>query len=336
MTAEELKKKQQEGLSLGYQESEAVKQAQSLLQQQLAQKPGAYQSPWQTQLNDTLDKILSRQEFKFDLNGEALWDTYKDQYVTQGRLAMMDTMGQAAGLTGGYGNSYAQQAGQQAYQGYLQGLNDKIPELYQLALSRYAMEGDAMNDRLALLQQQENQAYGRYQDELNSWLTERDFLQGRYDAERDYDYGRYADDRDYAYNQFINDRNFKFQQEQAALEQQRWQAEFDAAQRQYEEQMAMQSAAAAKKSGGGSSGSGSSSNSKSTVSSDWGKGISDSTSKSSGGVTGSSWALTKNNLRQNLASGNYAQADKYLDQIIDQVNESQYKEIVDLYEKYGR
>jgi hypothetical protein len=32
-------------------------------------------------------------------------------------MAMMDTMGKAAGLTGGYGSPYAQQVGQQAYQG---------------------------------------------------------------------------------------------------------------------------------------------------------------------------------------------------------------------------
>ena len=36
--------------------------------------------------------------------------------MKNGRLAMMDSMGRAAALTGGYGSSYAQSAGQQAYQ----------------------------------------------------------------------------------------------------------------------------------------------------------------------------------------------------------------------------
>lgn len=53
-------------------------------------------------------------------------------------------------------------------------------------------------------------------------------------------------------------------------------------------------------------------------------------------MTGSAWALTKNNLKQNLAAGNYDRAEQYVNQIIDQVNESQYKEIVDLFDKYGR
>lgn len=257
MTLEEQKKKQQEGLSLGYQESEAVKQAQAMLQQQLSQKPDAYQSTWQTQLNDTLNEILTRQDFKYDLNGDALWETYKDQYTTQGKLAMMDTMGQAQAMTGGYGNSYAQQAGQQAYQGYLQGLTDKIPELYQLALSRYQLEGDALNDRLALLQQQEDQAYARYQDDLSAWLSERDYLQSRYDTERDYDYGRYADDRDYAYTQYVNDRSYQLQVDQAEEAKRQWQAEYDLALRQYEDQL---TAAAAKSSGSSGSGSGSGKN----------------------------------------------------------------------------
>ena len=85
---------------------------------------GQYQSPWQTQLNDTISKILNREKFSYDLNGDALYQQYKDQYVNQGQQAMMDTMGQAQAMTGGYGNSYAQTVGQQTYQGYLQQLND--------------------------------------------------------------------------------------------------------------------------------------------------------------------------------------------------------------------
>ena len=84
-----------------YTPSDTVKQAEALLQEQLAQKPGAYTSAWQTQLNDTLQKILNREKFSYDLNGDALYQRYKDQYTTQGKLAMMDTMGQAAAMTGG-------------------------------------------------------------------------------------------------------------------------------------------------------------------------------------------------------------------------------------------
>lgn len=231
-----------------YEESESVKEALNKLNQQIANKPGEYQSQWQSSLNAALDKILNREEFKYDLNGDALYQQYKNKAIANGKMAMMDTMGQAQSMTGGYGNSYAQSVGQQAYDGYLQSLNDVVPELYQLAMDRYNMESSDLYNRLGVLQQQESQDYGRYQDRYNQWLTERDFLTGRYDAERDYDYGKYADGRDFSYGQYIDDRNYQFQQEQAALEQSRWQAEFDEAKRQWE------AAQAAKTSSGGGGG----------------------------------------------------------------------------------
>lgn len=81
-------------------------------------------------LKDVKDRIKN---FSYDVNTDALYQQYKDQYVRQGKLAMADTMGQAAALTGGYGNSYAQTAGQQTFQGYLQQLNDIVPELAQMS-----------------------------------------------------------------------------------------------------------------------------------------------------------------------------------------------------------
>ena len=142
-----------------------VGQAQLQLRSQMAQ-PGGYKSQWQSQLDDTMNRIMNREKFTYDLNGDALWKTYKDQYMTGGKMAMMDTMGQAAALTGGYGNSYAQGVGQQAYQGYLQGLNDKIPELYQLAMDSYDREGNAMLQQYGLLQDAEAMDYSRFQDNM--------------------------------------------------------------------------------------------------------------------------------------------------------------------------
>ena len=129
-------------------------------------KKTGYESPWQDQLRETANKILNREKFSYDLNGDALYKQYKDRYTQQGRQAMMDTMGQAAALTGGYGNSYAQSVGQQTYQGYMQGLNDKIPSLYQIALDKYTTEGNQMRDNMNLMQQQDEIGYGRYRDQL--------------------------------------------------------------------------------------------------------------------------------------------------------------------------
>lgn len=238
----------------GYQESDTVAQAEALLQQQLANKPGAYQSAWQTQLNEVIKKIMNREQFSYDLNGDALYQQYKDQYVNQGKMAMMDTMGQAAALTGGYGNSYAQSVGQQAYQGYLQGLNDKIPELYQLALSKYQMEGDAMYDQAALMAQQEDQDYGRYRDQVSDYYTELDRLYNQYNTERDYDYSKWADSRDFAYGQYADDRAYDYQAERDKVSDEQWQAEFDEAKRQYDQAYALESGGSSGGSSGGPSG----------------------------------------------------------------------------------
>ena len=182
-----------------YQQSDAVTKAQEMLQNQIANKPGAYQSQWQSQLNDVMGKILNREKFTYDLNGDALYKQYKDQYTNQGKMAMMDTMGQASAMTGGYGNSYAQNVGQQAYNGYLQQLNDKIPELYNLALSKYQMEGDDLARQYSMLGTQENQDYSRYRDTVSDYSTELSRLQNAYDTERSFDYGQFADDRNYQY-----------------------------------------------------------------------------------------------------------------------------------------
>lgn len=252
---------QNKGFQYGeYKPSDTVSQAQQMLNQQLAQKPGEYQSTWQDQLNDTLQQILNREKFSYDLNADALYQQYKDQYVTQGKMAMMDTMGQAQAMTGGYGNSYAQSVGQQAYQAHLQELNNKIPELYQLALNKYQMEGDNLQNQASLMAQMEALDYGRYRDQLGDWQSERDYLSNRYDTERDYDYGKWADGRDFAYNQFADDRAYDYQTGRDKISDEQWQKEFDEAKRQFDLQYGLKAGVSG--GGGGSSSKSSSSTAK--------------------------------------------------------------------------
>ena len=176
-----------------YVESDSVKQWRQKMEDLIAQKPADYASKWQPQIDDTVNNILNRKDFQYDVNGDALYQQYKDRYTTLGQKAMMDTMGQAAKLTGGYGNSNAQMVGQQAYQNYLQGLTDKIPELYSLAYDRYNQQGQNMYNQYNLLNQQEQNDYNKWLKNYNLWSTERDYNTGRYDTERVYDYGVYRD-----------------------------------------------------------------------------------------------------------------------------------------------
>lgn len=232
-----------------YKESQEVKQAKSALDTLLAQKPGAYQSQWQTQLDDTINKILNREKFSYDLNGDALYQQYKDKYTQQAKMAMGDAIGQASAMTGGYGNSYAQSVGQQQYQAQMQNLNDIVPELYQMALDKYNQEGQDLYNQYGLLDAQESRDYGKYRDTVGDWQTERDYLAGRYDSERTYDYGKYTDERDFNYGKYSDDRNLAYSkysddktlaynEYRKAIEDAQWQKQFDEDQRQFDEQMA--------------------------------------------------------------------------------------------------
>lgn len=134
---------------------------------QAAVKLPGYQSQYTGQIQDLYQQHQSREPFSYDVNSDAMYEALKNQYISGGQMAMMDTMGQAATLTGGYGNSYAQGAGQQAYQQYLQGLNDQIPDLYGMALENYMAQGDQLMQQYGMLTDMDATEYGRYMDNMD-------------------------------------------------------------------------------------------------------------------------------------------------------------------------
>lgn len=104
---------------------------------------------------ELLEELKDREDFSYDPLQDPLYNYYRQEFLRNGALVMEDAMGQAAGLTGGYGNSYAQTVGQQVYGDYLQGLGETIPQLYQLAWNRYRTEGDELKEKYLLLEEQE-------------------------------------------------------------------------------------------------------------------------------------------------------------------------------------
>lgn len=149
-------------------------------------------------LQQAINKIQNREKFSYDMNADALYQQYKDRYINLGKMAMQDTIGQASGMTGGYGNSYAATAGNQSYQNYLQGLNDKVPELYQLAMDTYNNEGQRLLDNYNILNSQYNNEYGQYRDKVSDWYTEANRLSDNYYNAYNKDYGLYSDNYDRA------------------------------------------------------------------------------------------------------------------------------------------
>ena len=201
---------------------------------------GDYGYGKQGTLDEVINKILNREEFSYDLNGDALYQQYKDKYIQQGKMAMQDTMGQAAAMTGGYGNSYAATAGNQAYQAHLENLNDVIPELYQMAYDRYNQEGQDLYNQYSMLSDDKSMDYGMWSDKYNQLVADRDYYGNEANNAFNKDYGVWSDNRDYDTNQYWNETNFGYGQERDKIADQQWQTSFDEGVRQYNESMAYQ------------------------------------------------------------------------------------------------
>jgi hypothetical protein len=125
---------------------------------------GKFDPKYQGIANDVYNDLANFGDFEYNLSGDPLYQQYADQYKSLGKLAMQDTIGQAAALTGGYASSYAQTAGQQAYNQHLSELNNMIPELYNLALNNY-------NSKLGRLQGLYDAAVQGYNMEANTYNT---------------------------------------------------------------------------------------------------------------------------------------------------------------------
>lgn len=183
----------------------AYQQALAALDAAYSDKP-VYNNSYEGQINDIYNQIINRDKFSYDVTADPLYQQYRESYVNQGQLAMRDTMGQAAALTGGYGSSYSQAVGQQQYNAYLQKLNDVIPELYNQAYGRYQDETNELYNRYGLVKDLSDTEYGRYRDSMTDYWSNINYLAGREDSI----YNRGA--QNYWNKEQINSQNYWNQQ----------------------------------------------------------------------------------------------------------------------------
>lgn len=203
------------GLESGYTPSGSVQAAQAYLEQVKASKPGAYQSRWDDELTSLYDQIRNRKKFSYDMGTDPLYQQYREQYQRLGRLAMQDTMGQAAALTGGYGSTYGEQVGQQAYNAYLQNLNDIVPQLQQQAYQRYQDEGTDLYNQYSLVKGREDTDYGRYRDTVSDYYSDLSDARSAYNSERSLDQSQWETMLSY-WAQKANNENAAYLQALAA------------------------------------------------------------------------------------------------------------------------
>ena len=131
-----------------------------------------YEGKYDQQLADLYNQITQRKPFEYNSEDDMLYQQYVDRYTKGGKLAMEDTMGQAAALTGGYGNSYAQRVGQQTYDEYMTGLNDQAATLMQQAYQRYMDEGDQLTKQYSMLGQLAADDYSKWADQYERAMNE--------------------------------------------------------------------------------------------------------------------------------------------------------------------
>ena len=302
------------GLEGGYTPGSTVQQAQAYLNQVQSRRPGEYQSQWDGELTELYNRIANRKQFSYDIGTDPVYQQYREQYQRQGRLAMQDTMGQAAALTGGYGSTYGEQVGQQAYNAYLQNLNDIVPDLYNAAYNRYRDEGTDLYNQYGLLSDRENQAYSRYRDTVNDYYSDLSDARSAYDSAYSRDYNQWSDQLSYWAQKAENENSA------------------------YLQQLAAQSRA----SGGSGGGSGGSSKSKETTTQS-GKGYIDNTYNKggAGGVQSKTYDQLKRGMYEWLAMGQKDKAYELFQGVVHQLNlgnatgKKQYNELASILNKAG-
>ncbi|MBE5803315.1 MAG: hypothetical protein E7316_02270 [Clostridiales bacterium] len=152
--------------------------------------PGTYTSKYGQNIDSLLNKLNNRQAFQYNMSQDPLYQQLAAKYMSSGKQAMQDTMGQAAALTGGYGSSYASTAGSQAYQQHLNQLNDDAIELYSLAKSAYDTEGDNMRSNLSAYQTAESALRSNFESDRADYYNRLNSLRDGQSTE----YQQYRDD----------------------------------------------------------------------------------------------------------------------------------------------
>lgn len=193
---------------------------------------------------ELLEEILNRGDFSYDVASDPLYQQYSQMYQREGDRAMRDTMAEAAAGAGGM-NSYAITAAQQANNYYGSQLNDKIPELYQLAYQMYLGEKESKVQDLGLLQQLDETQYNRYQDTMNNWRADRDFAYGVYrdnvgdqQWQDSFNYNAFVGDRDYAFNSDWANKEWDYNVQQDTIANNRYDKEWDYKVSQEEKELA--------------------------------------------------------------------------------------------------
>lgn len=139
------------------------------LEQYEKTKPADYQSKYQGQIKDVMDKLENMGDFDYDPDADAAYQQYKNQYTRGAEMASENAAANASARSGGYGNSWGTSSGQTAYQSTMNGLSDVADSLYSQAYNEYATKKSDLGNRLSSLNQQKQLAIDDYNTRLNNY-----------------------------------------------------------------------------------------------------------------------------------------------------------------------
>ena len=192
-----------------------------------------FESKYDPQMEALLNEILNREDFSYDAASDPLYQQYAQMYRREGDRATSNALAEAAASAGGM-NSYAITAAQQAGNYYSSQLNDKIPELYQLAYDMYLADKESKVQDLGLLQSMDNTQYNRYRDTMSDWQNDRNFAYNMYrddvsDSQwnQTFDYNKYVNDRDFAYTSDWANKQWDYQLGRDAINDNRYDTEWN-------------------------------------------------------------------------------------------------------------
>ncbi len=217
-----------------YEKNENVISAENSLQDWENNKPSDYESKYSQEIESILNSILNREKFSYNMNADPLYNQYKEQYINNGKKAMLDTLANSAALTGGYNNSYAVTAGNEAYNESLNKLNSIAMELYDRAYSKYKDDGDSLIDKISLLRGLDGDDYNKYMDELSNYYKDGDYLLNKLTSLSEADYKAFLQEID----AFESDRDYEYKKYLEALEQQNFYDKLKFEQSKFDEEMA--------------------------------------------------------------------------------------------------
>ena len=155
-------------------------------------RPAEYVNTYKDDIKG-LVSTLTGMDFSYNPEKDIAYKLIRDENRKAARLAMEDTLGKAAAMTGGYSNTYAQGAAQQAYAGALSKTGELIPELYEAAYDRFSDDRDALSDSIKLLSDLDSDEFDKYTALMKQYFSEGEMLFDNYHWESEEEFDRFLD-----------------------------------------------------------------------------------------------------------------------------------------------